>query len=99
MIAAYLIKMVERAHVIVSGRVQGVLFRQSTKQKAIANGLFGWIRNLEDGRVEAVFEGETNALRDIVRWCRKGPDGALVEDVTTNWAEKPEDLIGFIIKD
>jgi acylphosphatase len=74
---------VERVRVLVSGRVQGVYFRDSTRKQAEARGLSGWVRNLPDGRVEAVFEGRTEAVRALISWCEKGPPAARVEDVST----------------
>lgn len=74
-----------RVHVFVSGRVQGVFFRQNTRLQAQVAGVFGWVKNLADGRVEAVFEGEQEAVRAMVDFCRKGPRGALVSDIAVNW--------------
>ena len=62
-----------RAHVLVSGRVQGVWFRESTRERAEQLGLTGWVRNLRDGRVEAVFEGEPEAVDAALDFCRTGP--------------------------
>jgi acylphosphatase len=70
-----------RAHVFVSGQVQGIFFRQNTKQKAENHGVTGWVRNLSDGRVEAVFEGEEEDVNALVDFCRKGPRGALITNV------------------
>ncbi len=70
-----------RVHVYVSGYVQGVFFRARTMQKAISLGVNGWVRNLPDGRVEAVFEGEKAAVEEMVEFCRQGPRGASVESV------------------
>jgi acylphosphatase len=70
-----------RAHVIVSGQVQGVFFRQSTQEKAQIYGVTGWVRNLPDGRVEAVFEGEEEDVKALVDFCRKGPMGAVITNV------------------
>ncbi len=67
-----------RMHVWVSGRVQGVWFRESTKKAAEALGVVGWVRNLPDGRVEGVFEGPGEAVDKLVAWCRHGPDAAVV---------------------
>ena len=75
-----------RAHVIVSGRVQGVFFRQNTKQQAESLGVTGWVRNLPDGRVEGVFEGEEEAVKALVDFSRKGPRGAFVTGFTVEWA-------------
>jgi acylphosphatase len=70
-----------RVHVFVSGRVQGVFFRSNTKSKAEELCLTGWVRNLADSRVEAVFEGEEGNVEKMLQWCRKGPEYARVEDV------------------
>jgi acylphosphatase len=70
-----------REHVWVSGRVQGVWFRDACQQRARAEGVGGWVRNLMDGRVEAVFEGATGAVERMVAWCREGPPRAHVTDV------------------
>jgi acylphosphatase len=70
-----------RRHVFVSGRVQGVYFRTSCRDRAAALGLSGWVRNLPDGRVEAVFEGDLSAVEAAVAWCSAGPRGAFVTSV------------------
>ncbi len=70
-----------RAHIFVSGLVQGVFFRQKTKQMAENRGVGGWVRNLDDGRVEAVFEGEETDVHALMDFCRRGPSGAKVSDV------------------
>ncbi len=64
-----------RAHVFISGRVQGVGYRYSTVDTASQLGLTGWVRNLPDNRVEAVFEGAREVVEDMVRWCHSGPEG------------------------
>jgi acylphosphatase len=74
-----------RAHVHISGRVQGVYFRQTTKNQAQNQGLTGWIRNVEDDGVEAVFEGEEAAVKALVEYCHHGPKGALVAKVSVDW--------------
>lgn len=74
-----------RAHVFVTGRVQGVFFRARTSEQARAAGLAGWVRNLDDGRVEAVFEGPRPAVQRLVEWCRSGPPSARVEMVEVRW--------------
>lgn len=74
--------MTKRAHVWVSGRVQGVYFRQSAKHEAERLGLHGWVRNLSDGRVEGLVEGPVKAVDAWVRWCHQGPAAAHVESVT-----------------
>ncbi|MFN2166265.1 MAG: acylphosphatase [Anaerolineae bacterium] len=78
-----------RAHVFVSGRVQGVFFRDSTQRHANARGVRGWVRNLPDGRVEAVFEGDEQAVRHMVSWCKQGPPNAYVTDVGVDY-EAPD---------
>ena len=70
-----------RAHVLIEGRVQGVFFRAETGHAAREYNLFGWVRNLPDGRVEAVFEGEEEDVEKMVRWCYKGPPHAIVRNV------------------
>lgn len=68
-------------HVYVSGRVQGVFFRAVTQETATALNLTGWVRNMSDGRVEAVFEGEKNNVDKMLAWCHKGPPTSHVEEV------------------
>ncbi len=87
----------ERAHVYVSGQVQGVAFRDSAQSQAEELGLNGWVRNLQDGRVEAVFEGESEAVRQMIEWCESGPSSADVDDVSVE-QETPEGLSGFEIR-
>ena len=70
-----------RVRLLISGRVQGVFFRDSTRQQALQHNVTGWVRNLPDGRVEAVLEGEEEAVAAVARWCRHGPPGAFVERV------------------
>jgi acylphosphatase len=74
-----------RAHVLVSGYVQGVLFRSKTHGEAERRNVKGWVRNLPDGRVEAVFEGEEEAVKALVEFCRRGPPGAKVTNVDVEW--------------
>ena len=74
-----------RAHVFVSGRVQGVYFRQTTQEHAESRGVTGWVRNLSDGRVEAVFEGEEESVEALVEYCRHGPSAARVTGVEAEW--------------
>jgi len=79
-----------RAHLLVSGRVQGVFYRASTARRARQLGLAGWVRNLPDGRVEAVFEGGRAAVEEAIAWCREGPPAARVTNVALTW----EDVAG-----
>ena len=77
-----------RARVQVRGRVQGVFFRAEARARAESLGVAGWIRNLPDGRVEAVFEGEDEHVESMVEWCRRGPAGAKVEEVDVERQER-----------
>jgi acylphosphatase len=81
----------------VSGRVQGVWFRESCREQAHALGLTGWVRNLADGRVEAVFEGPGAAVERAVAWCRQGPRRARVDDVEIT-IEPPVGESGFHVR-
>jgi acylphosphatase len=74
-----------RAHVFITGRVQGVYFRQNTKRQADSLGVTGWVRNLPDGRVEAVFEGEEEPVKAVVDFCNYGTRNAIVEKVDLTW--------------
>jgi acylphosphatase len=71
----------KRVHVYISGRVQGVFFRAETQRAAISLHLTGWVRNMEDGRVEAVFEGEDRNIDQMLAWCHTGPRQARVDQV------------------
>lgn len=86
-----------RMRVIVDGRVQRVFFRDSTRTEALRLGVCGWVRNLADGRVEAVFEGDAAAVAAAVEWCRSGPPRALVTSLES-FAEAAEGLGGFEIR-
>lgn len=74
-----------RARVLVSGRVQGVYFRSETERKARKLGVKGWVRNLGDGSVEALFEGEREKVEAMIEFCRRGPPTAQVERVKVDW--------------
>ncbi|MGB9634546.1 MAG: acylphosphatase [Chloroflexaceae bacterium] len=74
-----------RARVVISGRVQGVGFRAHTRARARSLGVEGWVRNLPDGRVEAVFEGTRASVQQMVSWCYSGPNYAVVEKVDVTW--------------
>jgi acylphosphatase len=87
-----------RVHVFVSGKVQGVFFRTSTKDEADELGLSGWVRNLQDGRVEAVFEGEEGKVEKMVEWCRKGPEYARVTGVEVIPEAYKGEFSGFLLR-
>ena len=70
----------KRIHIFVTGRVQGVFFRQSTRVMAIKNNVIGWVRNLADGRVEIIAEGETQDIDNLVTWCKTGPANSRVDE-------------------
>jgi acylphosphatase len=84
-----------RAHLHVSGRVQGVGYRFSAIDEARRLGLRGWVRNLPDGRVEAEAEGERTEVEALVAWCRRGPPAAQVDDVEVEWSPYRGDLSPF----
>jgi acylphosphatase len=86
-----------RRRVIVRGFVQGVFFRDSTRRLARQHGVSGWVANRPDGAVEAVFEGEADAVERLVAFSRKGPRGAQVESVEVT-EEEPEGLSGFAVR-
>ncbi|WP_049917212.1 acylphosphatase [Halogeometricum pallidum] len=86
-----------RAHVFVTGRVQGVYYRASTRDAARERNLDGWVKNLDDGRVEAVFEGPEGDVEEVVEWCHTGSDAAEVESVDVEYGD-PEGESGFQIE-
>jgi len=87
----------KRAQVIARGSVQGVFFRAEARDRARSLGLGGWVRNVPDGTVEAVFEGDDDRVDSMVEWCRRGPQGSYVEDVDVTWLE-PEGEQSFSIR-
>ena len=86
-----------RRHVVVKGDVQGVFFRDSTRERAQSRGIAGWVSNRPDGSVEAVFEGEDDAVESMLRFVREGPRRAEVRDVEVT-EEEPEGLDGFDVR-
>jgi len=88
----------KRLVIVVSGRVQGVWFRAATREQALRLGLHGWVRNLPDGRVEALLEGEEHAVRRLLEWCKTGPPGARVDLVDARWETATNELEGFSIR-
>lgn len=89
--------MMVRAHVWVSGRVQGVFFRSETRRMARKRGVEGWVRNVPDGRVEAVFEGEREDVEALVEYCKRGPTGAQVAGVQVVFESPTGESEGFRI--
>lgn len=83
-----------RRRAVVRGRVQGVWFRETTRRMAEARDVSGWVSNNPDGTVEAVFEGEPDAVEEMLGFCRTGPERATVSDVDVR-EEEPEGLEGF----
>jgi acylphosphatase len=83
---------------MVRGEVQGVFFRDSTRKEAQSRGVSGWVRNRDDGAVEAVFEGPAEAVEAMVEWCRRGPSRADVEDMDVSLDEDPDGLEGFEVR-
>ena len=86
-----------RKRVVVHGNVQGVFFRDTARRQASSRGVAGWVSNRPDGAVEAVFEGESDAVESLVDFCRSGPRGADVERVEEH-DEEPEGLSGFDVR-
>jgi acylphosphatase len=88
---------VVRYRVVISGRVQGVFFRDTCRRTAERHCVNGWVRNLPDGTVEAVFEGPASEVRKLLEWARHGPRSAVVQDIRV-LAEPPEGISGFQIR-
>jgi acylphosphatase len=86
-----------RRRVVVRGNVQGVFFRDSTEKEAASRGVSGWVRNRDDGGVEAVFEGDQDAVQALVEFCRSGPSRADVDDLEVT-EEEPEGLTSFEVR-
>ena len=85
-------------HLLISGHVQGVFYRQSTQQQARRLGLSGWVRNLPDGRVEAKVWGDAEAINVLARWCHTGPSNALVTDISVEDTQPEANVTGFHIR-
>jgi acylphosphatase len=86
-----------QAHIFISGVVQGVGYRFSTQDMALLLKLNGWVRNLRDGRVEAVFAGPQPQVEEMIRWCHQGPPAAIVKEVSVQY-EPPEGFQGFEVR-
>ena len=89
---------IQRVHLLVTGRVQGVYYRASTAAAARRLGLTGWVRNLSDGRVEAIAEGHIDMLHRLVDWCRDGPPHARVDSVLADWSSATGEHRGFTVR-
>lgn len=87
---------IKRIHIYISGKVQGVWFRACAQQVAIDNNLTGWIRNLRDGRVELVAEGDEVGLKEMEKWCGSGSDQAEVSDVSATWEDPTFEFTAFL---
>jgi acylphosphatase len=87
-----------RAHVFITGNVQGVFFRSNTRSQAVMRGVDGWVRNLPDGRVEAVMEGEKDDIENLIESYRESPSGARVDDVEISWEKPAHKYNGFEIR-
>jgi acylphosphatase len=86
-----------RAHVFIRGKVQGVYFRQNTKQVATKQRVTGWVCNLLDGRVEAVFEGDKIDVNEVIQWCHIGPQNSRVDDVDVRFEKYTGEFTSFTI--
>lgn len=91
--------MKKQLHLKIFGHVQGVFFRAKTCQKAKELGLTGWVRNTADSAVEAIAEGEEEALREFLEWCKKGPPRAVVSRIETEWQIGSEIFSNFAMRD
>jgi acylphosphatase len=87
-----------RARIYVSGRVQGVFFRSETRDEAVKKNVTGWVKNLPNGRVEAVFEGEKEDVEEVIEFCKRGPPGARVTKVDVHWQNFTGEFQNFNIK-
>lgn len=87
-----------RAHLLISGIVQGVGYRWSCQRAAARIGVKGWVRNLEDGRVEAVAQGTREQVEELIKWCYRGPSEASVSDIAVTYEEAAEDFPDFGIR-
>jgi acylphosphatase len=87
-----------QAHVWISGKVQGVFFRHHTRVEAVNRGLRGWVRNLPDSRVEAVFQGDKGSVEGMIQWCHAGPELATVKDVYSIWEQADQEFQDFEIR-
>ena len=91
-------KMNARAHVFVSGRVQGVFFRVETRSEAMKRNVAGWVQNTSEGRVEAIFEGDKADVEQLIDFCRRGPPGARVTEIDAQWETYTGEFKAFKIQ-
>lgn len=87
-----------RAHIFVSGKVQGVFFRATTEEMAQILGVKGWVKNTEDGKVEVMVEGEKEKVEKLIEWLHRGPPLAKVEKVETKWEEYKGEFKDFVTR-
>jgi len=87
-----------RAHLVISGRVQGVAFRYYTLDIAQSLGIKGWVKNCWDGKVELVIEGEEDKVKELIEWCYRGPRSAIVEKVDVKWEKYKGEFNSFGIR-
>ena len=88
----------KRIHIFVAGRVQGVFFRQSTRVMAIKNNVSGWVRNLDDGRVEIIAEGEKQNIDNFVDWCKTGPANSRVDEFELSEENSTDEFENFEVR-
>ena len=88
----------KRIHIFVTGRVQGVFFRQSTKVMAIKNNVKGWVRNLDDGRVEIIGEGEIQDIENLIQWCKTGPANSRVDEFELSEENVTDEFENFQVR-
>lgn len=86
------------AHIFVSGRVQGVFYRATTREIALSHHLSGWVRNLSDGRVEAMLEGEKRNIEKVIQWCRSGPPAAAPSNLEVKWLKYSGSFADFRLR-
>jgi len=96
--AAFASSCTVRVRLFISGTVQGVSFRASTQEQARKRGVVGWVKNLDDGRVEALAQGTREPVDELVRWCHRGPPAAKVEKVDVSWEEVGDELKSFDVR-
>ena len=87
-----------RAHLLISGIVQGVGYLYYTRREAQGLGITGWVRNLEDGRVEALLQGPREQVERLIKWCYRGPEGARVSDIAVAYEEAADEFRDFGIR-